>query len=96
MTKKVNKENYGEIMRQIMKEEEGGILKLCELFDNAIPEGTSVFAVAHASLIMVARAAMRLNDDESIRTGVKYYQTQLASVVEQTLEDMRRAKDGAN
>lgn len=96
MTKKMNKENYGEIMAQIMKEEEGDILKLCELFDNAIPEGTSVFAVAHASLIMVARAAMCLNDDESIRTGVKYYQTQLASVVEQTLEDRRRAKDGAN
>lgn len=96
MTKKVNKENYGEIMAQIMKEEEGDILKLCELFDNAIPEGTSVFAVAHASLIMVARAAMRLNDDESIRTGVEYYQAQLDSVVEQTLEDRRRAKDGAN
>ena len=71
-------------------------MKLCKLFDDAIPEGASVFAVAHASLIMVARAAMRLNDDESIRTGVKYYQTQLASVVEQTLEDRRRAKDGAN
>ena len=96
MTKKMNKENYGEIMAQIIKEEEGDILKLCELFDNAIPEGTSVFAVAHASLIMVARAALRLNDDESIRRGVKYYQTQLALAVEQTLEDRRRAKDGAN
>lgn len=96
MTKKVNKENYRERMAQIMEEQEGDILKLCELFDNAIPEGTSVFAVAHASLIMVARAAMRLNDDESVRTGVEYYQTQLASVVEQILEDRRRAKDGAN
>lgn len=93
MTKKMNKENYGEIMAQIMKEEGGDILKLCELFDNVVPEGTSVFVVAHAALIMVARAAMRLNDDESIRTGVEYCQTQLASVVEQTLEDRRRGRD---
>lgn len=83
-------------MAQIMKEEEGDILKLCELFDNVVPEGTSVFAVAHAALIMVARAAMYLKDKEDILTGMKYYQTQLASVVEQTLEDRRRAKDGAN
>ena len=92
----MNKENYGDIIAQIMEEERDDILKLCKLFDDAIPEGASVFAVAHAALIKVAKCAMYINDDESIRTAVKYYQAQLASVVEQTLEDRRRAKDGAN
>ena len=92
---KMNEEKYGEIIAQIMEEERGDILKLCKLFDDAIPEGASVFAVAHAALIKVAKCAMFLNDDESIRMAVKYYQAQLASVVEQELEE-RRAKDGAN
>lgn len=96
MTKKMNEENYEEFVAEMLKAEGDKIWQVVERFNDAIPEGANVLTVTHAALIMVAKGLLRLPDNKIVRTGVKYYQMQLASVVEQTLEDRRREKDGAN